>query len=168
MLCIMASTSVTQSTASQHLVHIGSITFFDFLKCTLSIPTSSASHFVNFHFVNSHFVNTAILLSMQLISICLKWTSITSVYGVTITFNPQQDTSISLPAIVMGTRIFVVCMGMDQWSSLQELMSRCHGRIICIEMDYSGSSCLPCPTALALTSILKQPLNSGHSATLYS
>ena len=47
-LCTMASTYVTQSTASQHLVHIGSITFFNFLKCTLSklikyiFPTSSS------------------------------------------------------------------------------------------------------------------------------
>ena len=29
-----------------------------FLKCTLSIPTSSISHFVDSHFVNSHFVNS--------------------------------------------------------------------------------------------------------------
>ena len=52
MLCIMVSTSVTQSTTSQHLVHIDSIILY-----TLSIPTSSTSHFVNSHFVNSHFVN---------------------------------------------------------------------------------------------------------------
>ena len=48
MLCIMVSTSVTQSTTSQRL---------DSIKYTLSIPTSSTSHFVNSHFVNSHFVN---------------------------------------------------------------------------------------------------------------
>ena len=40
----MGSTSVTQSTASQHLVHIGSI---NFLKCTSSILTLSTFHFVN-------------------------------------------------------------------------------------------------------------------------
>ena len=47
MLCIMASTSVTQSTASQHLE---SITFLIFPLCqlsTLSIPIWSTSHFVN-------------------------------------------------------------------------------------------------------------------------
>ena len=48
MLCIMASTSITQSTASQHLVHIDSITFLNVLYQfplrqlpTLSIPTLS-------------------------------------------------------------------------------------------------------------------------------
>ena len=47
LLRIMASMSVTQSTTSQHLVHLGSITFFNFLKCTLyqfplcQLPTSS-------------------------------------------------------------------------------------------------------------------------------
>ena len=42
MLCIIASTSVTQSATSQYLVHIGSITFFNFeKKCILSIPTLS-------------------------------------------------------------------------------------------------------------------------------
>ena len=53
MLCIMASPSVTQSTAPQHQVHIGSITFFSIFVFkytyqfplrqlpTLSIPTLS-------------------------------------------------------------------------------------------------------------------------------
>ena len=48
MLCIMASTFITQSTTSQHLVRIDSITLF---KICLLIPTWSTSHFVNSHFV---------------------------------------------------------------------------------------------------------------------
>ena len=51
-ICILMCIHVSNSYRQHHIFQ------FFFLKCALSIPTSSTSHFVNSHFVNFHFVNS--------------------------------------------------------------------------------------------------------------